>query len=620
MVDIRQNDLRGRPWRGLFLLGRQLRAISAEGSGYESSRNLLKWLVVGTAIGAVAGAGAVAFTWAIRGVTWLGLGRIAGFVPPEPVGEGGRTVSAIIRPWLLPVVTTLGGLLSGILVFGLAPEAEGHGTDAAIEAFHRRGGWIRPRIPLVKLVASAITIGTGGSAGREGPAAQISAGFGSLLGHRVLTSPQDRRIAVAAGIGSGIGAIFRAPLGGALLAAEILYLHDMEVEAIIPSLIASVVGYTVYGAVLGYAPIFGAHPYLEIGAPIQLLYYAALGVVSGAGGLLYAKTFYGMTGLMRRLSLPRWVKPALGGLAVGLLGLVLPQVLHTGYGWVQLVMTPEGVLSFSPLLLLVIPLAKIVATSLSIGSGGSGGVFGPGMMVGGMLGAALWRIGEAWGLPDLPPAPAPFVIIGMMSLFGGIAHAPLAVMLMVAEMTGTLSILAPAMIAVAISTAMVGDETIYRAQLRDRASSAFHRARFSIPLLASLPVREAADGEALSISDSTPIEDALTRLITSGAAGAAVTANDGHVIGSVSRDTLRRIPRAERSAPVSTATVRVSLGPGQTLEEGMQVLTDAGTDVAPVLEVGRPIRLVTSRSILRAYHAAATRTTHSSASVNGRGL
>ncbi|GEJ57135.1 chloride channel protein [Anaeromyxobacter diazotrophicus] len=583
------------------------------GGGYESSRRLGKWLLVGIAIGAVAGLGAVAFTWAIRGVTQLGLGTLVGWAPPGPVGEGGAAVSRMARPWLLPVLTTLGGLVSGVLVFGLAPEAEGHGTDAAIEAFHRRGGWIRPRIPLVKLVASAITIGTGGSAGREGPAAQISAGFGALLGHAVLKSPQDRRIAVAAGIGAGIGAIFRAPLGGALLAAEILYLHDMEVEAIIPSLIASIVGYTVYGAANGFAPIFGAHPALELGAPIQLLYYAALGVLSGAGGLLYARTFYRVGDAFHRLALPRWLKPALGGLAVGLLGLALPQVLHTGYGWVQLVMSREGLLAFSPLLILIIPIAKIVATSLSIGSGGSGGIFGPGMVVGGMLGAALWLAGHALGLPSLPPEPAPFVIIGMMALFGGIAHAPLAVMLMVAEMTGTLSLLAPAMIAVAISTAMVGDETIYRAQLRDRASSAFHRARFSVPLLASLAVRDAWERVPLSLSDATPIEDALARLAEAGADGAAITADDGRVVGSVSRDALRRVAPDERTAPVSTATVRVALAPGQTLEEGMQVLTDAGTDTAPVVEAGRAVGLLTSRGVLRAYRTAAGRLTATAA-------
>ncbi|HEX9052847.1 MAG TPA: chloride channel protein [Anaeromyxobacter sp.] len=587
-------------------LRRWFGALTPSAAGYESSRRLAKWLLVGGAIGLVAGGGAVFFTWAIHAVTALGLVKLAGYAPPGPVGEGGGAFVAAARPWLLPVLTTLGGLASGVLVFGLAPEAEGHGTDAAIEAFHRRGGWIRPRIPPVKLLASAITIGSGGSAGREGPAAQISAGFGALLGHAVLKNPQDRRIAVAAGIGAGIGAIFRAPLGGALLAAEILYVHDMEVEAIIPSLIASIVGYTLYGAFMGYGPMFGPHFGLELGAPIQLVYYAGLGVLSGAGGLLYAKTFYGTTDAFRRASLPRWAKPAIGGLAVGLLGLALPQILHTGYGWVQLVMTSQGVLTMSPLLLLVIPLAKIVATSLSIGSGGSGGIFGPGMVVGGLLGAAAWRMAHAWGLPGLPAEPASFVIIGMMALFGGIAHAPLAVMLMVAEMTGTLSLLAPAMIAVAISTAIVGDETIYRAQLRDRASSPFHRSRFGVPLLASLSVRDASERAMLTLDEHRPIAGVLDAMTRAGIVGAVVSDGDGRIVGSVSRDALRRVPPDGRTAPVSTVTARVALEAEQTLEEGMQLLTEAGTDMAPVVDGEGAVGLVTARGILRAYRTAAS--------------
>jgi CIC family chloride channel protein len=408
---------------------------------------------------------------------------------------------------------------------------------------------------------------------------------------------------VAAGIGAGIGAIFRAPLGGALLAAEILYLHDIEVEAIIPSLIASIVGYTIYGAVLGYEPIFGQHPALELGAPIQLLYYGLLGLLSGAGGVLYARTFYGTTDAFRRLKIPRVLKPAIGGLAVGLFGVAIPQVLHTGYGWVQLVMTREGVLAMSPALLLAIPFAKMVATSFSIGSGGSGGIFGPGMVIGGMLGALLWRMGLAMGLPSLPSDPAPFVIIGMMSLFGGIAHAPLAVMLMVAEMTGTLSLLAPAMIAVAIATAIVGDETIYRAQLRDRASSSFHRARLSEPLLATLSVQDAID-EAVAVTESMSIDEALQRVIAVSSPGACVLNEQGEIVGGVSREALTRVPTDERSAPVSTVAVRVALSPSQSLEEGMRVLTDAGTDVAPVVDGVARSAVVTSRGILRAYRAA----------------
>jgi chloride channel protein, CIC family len=270
--------------------------------------------VLGTLIGLVAGFGAVLFARAIHLATEVLLGGIAGYVPPGPVGEGEPIVRAMTRPWLLPVVTTLGGLLSGIIVFSLAPEAEGHGTDAAIHAIHHDAGRLRGRVAPVKLVASAITIGSGGSAGREGPAAQISARFGSLLATWLGLNAQDRRIAVAAGMGAGIGAIFRAPLGGAVMAAEILYLHDLEVEALIPALIASIVSYSVFGVFEGWEPIFGAQPGLGFQHPVTLIYYAVLGIVCGLVGLLYARSFYAIEAIFHQFRLPRWIKPALGGL------------------------------------------------------------------------------------------------------------------------------------------------------------------------------------------------------------------------------------------------------------------------------------------------------------------
>ena len=265
-----------------------IRPTAPSGTGFESTRNLTKWLLLSAAIGVVAGLGAIAFYLAIQLATDGFLGQLVGYQPPLPVGEGGIGGGPVGRPWLLPVVVGLGGLLSGLIVFKLAPEAEGHGTDAAIGAIHHRGGRIRARIPPIKMLASAITIGAGGSGGREGPAAQISAGFGSLLGEWLHLDTRDRRIAVAAGIGAGIGAIFRAPLGGALLAAEILYVHDLEVEAIIPALIAGIIGYTIYGAYFGFTPIFGQHAGLTLGSPIQLLYYAVLGALSGLIGIAYA--------------------------------------------------------------------------------------------------------------------------------------------------------------------------------------------------------------------------------------------------------------------------------------------------------------------------------------------
>ncbi|HEU0113119.1 MAG TPA: chloride channel protein, partial [Thermomicrobiales bacterium] len=482
------------------------------------------------------------------------LGGIVGYLPPAPVGEGEPILRPMARPWLLPMVTALGGLLSGIIVFSLAPEAEGHGTDAAIAAILHKGGRLRARVAPVKIVASAITIGSGGSGGREGPAAQISATFGSILSGWLRLNPADRRIAVAAGMGAGIGAIFRAPLGGALMACEILYLHDLEVEALIPALIASIVGYSVFGAIEGWQPIFGAQPGLGFDHPLTLVYYAALGVCCGVVGLLYARSFYGVEAVFHRLGLPRWLKPALGGLIVGLLGLVVQGAIHTGYGWVQIAMGPR-LLTLPLWLVLALPFAKILATSLSIGSGGSGGIFGPGMVIGAFLGAAFWRLGHGL-LPGLPDNPAPFVIIGMIALFGGIAHAPLAMLLMVGEMTGNLSLLAPAMVAVALSTALVGDATIYRSQAPNRASAPAHRVRLSFPLLSSLLVRDAM----------TP---------------AAPLAPEGE-------------------PPVDVA-------PDDGLDVALETMADAGTGVAAVVDRGAPIGSLTARDIVAAYKNALAR-------------
>jgi len=384
--------------------------------GLENTRALRKWVFLGVTIGIVAGLGAVVFFTALEWATKLLISGIAGYTPPKAAGEGETVVTAIQHRWLIPVVTTLGALIGNLLVFRFAPEAEGHGTDAAIDSFHHKGGVMRARVPPIKLIASAITIGSGGSGGREGPAAQISAGFGSLLATWLRLDTRDRRIAVAVGMGAGIGAIFRAPLGGAVMAAEILYLHDLEVEALIPSLIASITGYSIFGAFEGWSPVFGNQTALAFTQPAQLLYYVIIGGVCGLVGLLYAHSFHGFRHAFHRLPIPNWVKPGIGGLAVGLLGMVIPEALHTGYGWVQLSMT-SAIFTLPLWIILVLPFAKIIFTSFSIGSGGSGGIFGPGMVTGGMVGAAIWRLAEGH-LPGLPVTPAPFVIVAMMALFG----------------------------------------------------------------------------------------------------------------------------------------------------------------------------------------------------------
>jgi chloride channel protein, CIC family len=451
------------------------------GASIRKSGYLPKWFVLGITIGAVAGLGAVVFYFALKYTAEFLLGYLAGYHIPTPVGEGGSHGSTgFQRPWAIPLVTTAGALLSAFIVARLAPEATGHGTDEAIQAVHGDPRAIRFRAVLVKMVASALTIGSGGSAGREGPTAQISAGFSSLLTRRLNLSDEDGRIAVALGIGAGIGAIFAAPLGGAVLAASLPYRDDFDYRCLLPGFITSGTAYAVLGAFLGFDPLFGyidAEYRFEKAWP--LLWFVVIGLIAAAIGYLYARTFHASVALTHRLPGGPVLKPAIGGLLVGLFGLLLPQILSSGYGWAQLAADRGSLLQIPLWIVLVLPIAKIVATSLSIGSGGSGGLFGPGIVIGAFVGAAIWRLGELSGLPGVPDGPGIFVVVGMMACFGSVSRAPLAIMIMVAEMTGSFSVVPGAIIAVGIASLLMSrtNVTIYEAQRLDRkAAEAEHRA------------------------------------------------------------------------------------------------------------------------------------------------
>jgi chloride channel protein, CIC family len=564
-----------------------------------SASYLRKWVALGFAIGVVAGFGAIIFFWSLGTATHLLLGLVAGLTPPTPAGEGAKPITDAARPWLIPVVTGLGGLAAGLIVFGLAPEAEGHGTDAAIEAFHHDPRGIRGRIPLVKLVASAITIGSGGSGGREGPTAQISAGFGSFMARVLDLEPRDARIAVAAGIGSGIGAIFRAPLGGAVLGAEIMYVEDVEAEALVPSFIASIVAYAIFGGAVGFQPIFGLQGSYTFSDPAQLVWYAALGVLAGAVGVLYVRSFYGLTDFFRSWHIPPALKTALAGVLVGILGIALPGALGTGYGWLQGGLDRQVLMTLPLAVVILLPFAKILATSLSIGSGGSGGVFGPGMVIGGLLGATAWRLLQ--GAPGIPTDPAPFAIVAMMALFGSIAHAPLAVMLMVAEMTGNLGMLAPAMIAVAVATFVAGEHTIYRSQLRTRTESPAHRFRSALPLLAAITAGDAARPARCVIHGDEPAERARARLQEAEVGGAPVVARDGTVLGGI---TIADLEKKDKGTARDHARPWPHVRAADGLDEALGALSDQRVGWVPVLESGRLLGILSARDVMAAYRRA----------------
>lgn len=433
---------------------------------------LRKWLILAVAIGVIAGLGATVFYLALDYTGDFLLGYLGGYDIPKPPGDGGDPGSpGFDRPWAIPLITCGGALVSAWLVATFAPEAEGHGTDNAIEAVHTDPRSIRVRAIVVKTIASALTIGSGGSGGREGPAAHISAGFGSLLARRLDLSDDDGRLAVSLGIGSGIGAIFGAPLGGAVLAASIVYREDFEYRVLVPGFITSASAYAVYGSILGFDPLFGSLTEgYHFDHALDLGWFVALGIIAALVGWLYARIFYGTVALTAKLPGGKVVKPAVGGLAVGLLALAIPQVLSSGYGWAEKAAATDTLMTIPLWIVLLMPLAKIVATSLSIGTGGSGGIFGPGVVIGAFVGAALWRLGELAGAPGLPDSPAVFVVVGMMACFGSVAHAPLAVMIMVAEMTDSFAVIPGAMVAVGSAYLLISrtNVTIYRAQRLNR--------------------------------------------------------------------------------------------------------------------------------------------------------
>ncbi len=406
-------------------------------------------------LGVVGALSAQAFMVMLRFAQKIFLEGIAGYHPPALATEGGALQQVIGGHglWLIPVVTTLGGLLSGVLVYSLAPEAEGHGTDTAVKAFHRAGGFIRARVSPLKAVASAITIGSGGAAGREGPTALISAGIGSLFGDLLHRTEAERRLLVLIGMAAGLAAIFRSPIGTAVFAVEVLY-SEMEFDAgaLLHTMLASILAYAVNGLFVGYKPLFTV-PHLAPPGFVQYGFYILLGLAAGVVATLVPVVFYGLRDLFRKVPVPPHVKPAIGGLGLGLLALALPQVLGGGYGWIQQAI--DGKLAAG--LLLALAFAKLAAFALTVSSGGSGGVFAPSLYVGAMLGGS---VAMALHLP-----PAPFVVVGMAAVFGGAARVPFATLLMVVEMTGGYSVLVPAALAVFLSSMVqhaLSSKTRYR--------------------------------------------------------------------------------------------------------------------------------------------------------------
>jgi len=572
-----------------------------------------KWILLASLVGVVAGLGAIVFQVLGQVVVHYSLSHFAGYVPPEALGEHGifPHSSTPFSPWLLVVVMTVGGLLSGILVYAFAPEAEGHGTDAAIDSFHNKRGIIRTRVPFIKTIASAITLGTGGSGGREGPIAQIGAGFGSWLATRLDLSARDRRIMLAAGMGAGIGAIFRAPLAGAIFAAEILYSDaDLESDVIVPSATSSIVAYSIYTQFLPkeirFQPLFGSNLNHSFLSPLELIPYTALALILLVVAMIYVRVFYGTQSLFKKLPVIPHLRPAIGA---GLAGLVsvglyylwgkeenILAVLSTGYGFLQLALTSPKSLSIS--LLVTVALVKIATTSLTISSGGSGGVFGPSMVIGGSIGCAVGLFFHSlW--PDLIQHPEAFTIVGMAGFFSGVARAPISTIIMVRAMTGDFGLLVPTMLVTTLTFVSCSRFKLYQKQVPTRLDSKAHRGDFLIDILEGLKVKDVFNTERkiIRIGEGETMNLIVHKLAQNRQHYFPVVDAEGNMVGIFSDDDVRSYLYDDTLWNLAVArdvmtSKLITVTPNDDLNTALKRFTSLNLDELPVIDPEQPGKLL----------------------------
>ncbi|KMY69081.1 chloride channel protein [Desulfocarbo indianensis] len=572
-----------------------------------------KRILISVLIGVVSGLGAMAFFFCLEWLRWFCLGYLAGAPAPAPAGEQlvHIAVETPYRAWALFLVPVIGGLISGFVVYTWAPEAEGHGTDAMIDAFHNLKGIIRTRVPFIKSFASIVTLSTGGSAGREGPIAQIGAGFGSWLGRALGLSVRERRIFLLAGCAAGLGAIFRAPLGAAITSVEVLYREDFESEAIIPCVIASVIAFSMFSFTFGFEPIF-ATPKFAFRDPRELIFYAILGLVCAPVGMIYVRTFYGTRDLFRKLTIPKHLRPALGGMGVGLVALFVPQAIGGGYGYLQQAIHGELALR----VMLLAAAFKIITTSLTIGSGGSGGVFGPTLFIGGMLGGVVGLLGNML-FPEVVQQPGAFVLVGMAAFFAGAAKAPLGAMLMVSEMTWSYGLLPPLMLVSVIAILFNRHSSIYEKQVRNKFQSPAHEGDVTVNVLSDLKVEDifSPDQPFVALKASTRFHELQHVISQSGQNVFPVVDQEGRVIGLLSLKNIRTVlfedSLRELLVVGELATEPVTLTAEQNLYDALITFLNSGYNQIPVVDYSsnrQQVRgMLNHEDVIAAYHREVSR-------------
>ncbi|HEV7281156.1 MAG TPA: chloride channel protein [Pirellulaceae bacterium] len=585
--------------------GERLRFVfDTEGSG--------RLIAFAPIVGVAAGVSAAIFFELLQIVQAFALGALEGHRPSHVEEEVAAQAFQIpTRWWLVLLVPTVGGLMTGLLVYLLAPRAEGQGTDGMIRSFHRLRGEIRLHVPFVTALAGIITTGTGGSSGREGPVAQIGAGLASFLGRLLKLGDQERRILMLAGGAGGLGAIFRSPLGGGLFVAEVLYKSTaLEVRAAVPCFIASISGYATFAAIYGQGFAFSVpeeYAYRDWG---ELPFYAVFAVACGAVAFVYVNVLRGLRNrVFRPLPIPRYLKPAIGGALLGCLALFLPQIMAGGYGWIQMAIDGDVRMTFTAMLVLCG--AKILATSFTISSGGGGGVFAPTLFIGAMLGGAYGKLCD-FLFPEWIAHPEAFVLVGMGGFFAGVARVPLTAMLMICEMSGSYGLLVPLTLVSVIHTAILSSRwTLYEEQVPSMIDSPAHQGDFVVDVLEQMRVEDVMDTTRKLdlVPEGTPLPKIISIVASSRNPYFPVVDSDGKLTGIFSLGDVRSALGGYGAGPLVVAA-DLATSPVQTvtpeddLHAAMQRFTQSNIEELPVVDAegsGEIVGVLSRRHVIKAY-------------------
>lgn len=554
-------------------------------------------------VGAGSGAGAVAFRYMILGFTEL----FTGHRDYSAAGHAANPLVPGLGIWFVVLVPVIGGLIYGPLVARFAPEARGHGVPEVMLAVNRLGGRMRPQVPIVKSLASALCIGTGGSVGREGPIVQIGSALGSVIGQLARLSETQLRLLIACGAAGGISATFNAPIAGVFFALELI-LRNFETRSF-----GLVVLSSVTADAIGRAA-FGSHPFLSLPAfdfssPVELVLYAGLGLLASVVGIAFVRVLYAGEDLADRLwnGRPDWLRPAVGGVLLGLLLLAVPQMYGVGYPVLQSAVAGHYVV----LALVGLLAAKILATSLTMSIGGSGGVFAPSLFMGAMLGSAYGAAAHNL-MPHLAAAAGAYGLVGMGAVFAAAARAPITALLIIFELTGDYRIILPLMFAIVVATTLsnlLARDTIYTLKLRRRGIDIDATQPASV--MARITVAEAMGALPKPLSPEEPLTGVIARFAAERADTLPVVDPTGKLLGVIAATDVEQALGGQASTDnghLDAATlVRAApeLHADDTLEDAVRALAATDEEGLPVLAAhdDEVVGWLTHRRLLRAYRA-----------------